>query len=173
MSYLFRKLVRDIYHHWTQFFSVCLMAFLSTLIFVGLEGAWSGLSTSIDTYINEQSLADAWVQVTQVSEGDLAHLTDFAAVDKAHAFTQVTLINQFDHPVLIETLDPDSLTQPRIINGQAFDTTSQGIWLNSEYIQAHQLAIGDTITVTQRGQTFDLKLLGEVQSPKQLYFTGR
>lgn len=43
MKFLSIKLVRDLKRNWTQFFSVFLMAFLSVLVFVGLQGVWGGL----------------------------------------------------------------------------------------------------------------------------------
>ena len=41
MKYLNKKLLRDVKNNWAQFFSVFLMALLSIVVFVGLQGAWS------------------------------------------------------------------------------------------------------------------------------------
>ncbi|MFR0771543.1 MAG: hypothetical protein ACLSH6_05810 [Limosilactobacillus pontis] len=62
MKILNRKLFRDIRYNWTQFMSVFLMAALSIIVFVGLQGAWHGLKDSLNNYLAENHLPNYWIQ---------------------------------------------------------------------------------------------------------------
>ena len=61
MSYLWKKLGRDMLHLWPQFVSVFMMALLALAIYSGMEGVWYGLLNQAENYFEETSLADVWV----------------------------------------------------------------------------------------------------------------
>lgn len=42
--------------------SVFLMAMLSIIVFVGLQGAWHGLQVSLNNYLNQNQLPNYWIQ---------------------------------------------------------------------------------------------------------------
>lgn len=71
MKYLNKKLLRDVKNNWAQFFSVFLMALLSIVVFVGLQGAWHGLQDSVGSFINKSTLANYWTQSSSVTNTDL------------------------------------------------------------------------------------------------------
>lgn len=170
MKYLNRKLWRDVRHNWTQFFSVFLMAFLSILVFVGLQGAWKGLDTSLDHYISDANLANYWAQATNVTDNDLSKLRDLKGISKVSAVTRIQ-VKQNSHQLIIDSLD-HPVTKLHLVKGTAYSNQRSGVWVNKEYVTNHNLKVGQTISMRYQGQTVRLKIRGIVQSVSRIYFNG-
>ena len=58
---LFKKMLRDIAKHKTQFLSIFLMAFLGVFVFAGVGGESVGLEVSVNDYYDATNLADGWI----------------------------------------------------------------------------------------------------------------
>lgn len=170
MKYLNRKLWRDVRHNWTQFFSVFLMAFLSILMFVGLQGAWKGLDASLNQYISNAHLADYWVQATTVTNGDLRKLRQLKGISQVSAGTRIQ-VKQGQRQVIVDAFD-QPVTKLYLVDGRTYSKRLSGIWINKEYATKHNMKVGQTISVRYQGQTVRLKIQGIVQSASRLYFTG-
>lgn len=50
--------------------SVFLMAMLSIIVFVGLQGAWHGLQVSLNNYLNQNQLPNYWIQSQYITNND-------------------------------------------------------------------------------------------------------
>lgn len=170
MKYLNRKLWRDVRHNWTQFFSVFLMAFLSILMFVGLQGAWKGLDASLNQYISNSHLANYWVQATTVTNGDLRKLRQLKGISQVSAGTRIQ-VKQGQRQVIVDAFD-QPVTKLHLVDGRTYSKRLSGIWINKEYATKHNMKVGQTISVRYQGQTIRLKIRGIVQSASRLYFTG-
>lgn len=170
MKYLNRKLWRDVRQNWTQFFSVFLMAFLSILMFVGLQGAWKGLDASLNQYISNAHLANYWVQATTVTNGDLRKLRQLKGISQVSAGTRIQ-VKQGQHQVIVDAFD-QPVTKLHLVDGRAYSKRLSGIWINKEYAAKHNMKVGQNISVRYQGQTIRLKIQGIVQSASRLYFTG-
>ena len=58
---LFKKMLRDIRKHKTQFISIFLMAFLGVFVFAGVGGESVGLEVNSNNFYHDTNLADGWI----------------------------------------------------------------------------------------------------------------
>lgn len=176
MKYLNIKLRRDIGRNWTQFFSVFLMAFLSVLIFVGLQGAWRGLEVSLNRFVNSSSLADHWIQSTEVTKEDQKLFEQISDVKKVAVKTRIKVnvanATKKDQYLILDTFE-QAITKPFVVTGKSVQkSNTDGIWINKEYARENQIKTGDLVSVRVNKQLVKLKVLGIIQSADQIYFTG-
>ena len=65
---LFKKMLRDIRKHKTQFISIFLMAFLGVFVFAGVGGESVGIEVNSDNFYNETNLADGWIYSMNIND---------------------------------------------------------------------------------------------------------
>ncbi|GAB2023834.1 ABC transporter permease [Pseudolactococcus yaeyamensis] len=175
MEFLNIKLRRDFRKNWTQFFSVFLMAFLSVLIFVGLQGAWHGLEVSLNKYIDNSNLADSWVMSTGFTKDDIQEIRALKGIKDTGENTRIQVKigdnDEEDKYLYLDTFN-SKLTTPYVTEGIKLKSEAQGFWLNLEYAKENKLSVGDTVKIDFQGQTIKLKVLGLVQSADRIYYTG-
>ncbi|MBM6763513.1 FtsX-like permease family protein [Ligilactobacillus agilis] len=171
MSYLNRKLIRDLRTNWRQFFSVFLMAFLSVLVFVGLQGAWRGLAVSLDSYIRESKLANHWVQATTINAQQLKQIKRIAGIEKVGTSTRLQVKSQ-GHKLILETFDNKSSQIKRVAGSKLTNKDVDGIWLSKEYAQLHKIEPNQVVTINYGGYHCNLKVVGIIQAADKIYFTG-
>ncbi len=65
---LFKKMLRDIRKHKTQFISIFLMAFLGVFVFSGVGGESVGLEVNVNDFYNDTNLADGWIYSAYIND---------------------------------------------------------------------------------------------------------
>lgn len=176
MKYLLIKLFRDLKRNWTQFFSVFFMAFLSVLVFVGLQGVWGGLDKTLQSFISEQGLADAWLYSTGFTEADVLNIKGIDGVTDVSEIYSIDVQDTTDggkeKNIAIRSFEVDAHTSPYLVEGETLHSESGFIWLNQAYGEANQLAVNDVIQVTISESEVDLTIAGFILSSDRIYFTG-
>lgn len=175
MKYLNRKLFRDVLKNWTQFFSVFLMAFLSVLVYVGLQGAWHGLEVSLEKYINASNLPDAWVQSIAFTEDEIEQFKDISGISDITNKIRVNTYMQTDESqekyIILDTFDNTKM-EINVLEGKELDINSEGIWINEEYARTNSICVNDYVCIEYGNSACSLQVLGIVQSAERIYFTG-
>lgn len=171
MKYLNRKLLRDVKNNWAQFFSVFLMALLSIIVFVGLQGAWHGLQNSVNEFVNNSTLANYWTQSSSVTDADLKKISNLSGISNAQRGTRLQ-VKQNKYHLIIDSYE-HPISQSYVVKGKKYNNQSlDGIWINKEYARHHHLSINDKLKVSINNQTVFFKVKGIIQSPTRIYFTG-
>ncbi|UQS81992.1 FtsX-like permease family protein [Bombilactobacillus folatiphilus] len=170
MKYLNQKLIREVKQNWTQFFSVFLMALLSIIVFVGLQGSWKGLEASLNHYISDTHLANYWVQSSSISDTDVRRVKNLSGITNAQSGTRIQT-KQGKHHLIIDSYKKP-VTKLHVVTGKKYQSTQNGIWINQEYAQAHHLKVGNDLQISYLSRHFSLKIRGIVQSSERIYFTG-
>jgi len=173
MHFLNRKLKRDILRNWTQFFSVFLMALSSIVAYIGLEGVWYGLESNVNTFVEENHLADSWVHALGFTEEDMDSIRNISGVEDISVKTSIQVsasISDVDTYLLLETPGNENISIPFIAQGEDVSSDLIGIWINLEYAEEHQLSLGDIINVNYLGLDAELEVLGMIQSPARMSF---
>lgn len=175
MKYLNIKLRRDLLKNWTQFFSVFLMALLSVLIFVGLQGAWQGLKVSVNNYIDTANLPEVWIHSTNLTEEDVQQIKEIDGIRKVAKKIRVTasMPNDADKEkyISIDTIDTSELNF-NLLEGKKISVNEDGIWLNKEYADRNNIKVGEKIEIELANQKKFLSVLGFIQSADKIYYTG-
>lgn len=176
MKYLNKKLRRDIINNWTQFFSVFLMACLSVLVFVGLQGAWHGLEESLNNYIESSELPDSWIQSIGFTDDDINKISNLPGIEfvseKIRIKTLVDAESSQEKYLILDTFN-NSSTKPYLIEGKEISNNQvHGIWVNKEYAEKNNISVGEKIKITYENITATVDVLGIIQSADRIYFTG-
>ncbi|KPG69749.1 ABC transporter permease [Enterococcus sp. RIT-PI-f] len=176
MKYLNLKLLRDLRKNGLQFFSVFLMAFLSILVFVGLQGVWGGLDVSLTNFISENGLADAWVYSTGFSDADIKAFENISGVQTVYAKHIIDVKdisnNAMQRSLSLSTYDENSPSSPYIVRGKTFHKQVGGIWINKGYAEANDLQLNQELRVMLGNREVVLVVEGFILSTDKIYFTG-
>lgn len=174
MKYLNIKLYRDILRHWTQFFSVFLMALLSVLIFVGLQGAWKGLEVSLNNFIENSNLPNIWVYSTNFSKEDISQIRNINEISDVREKIRVTVTTEDNNPhyISLDSFDTSKLNYYLVDGEKINNDLENAVWLNKEYAEVNNIKIGDIFSVKYNEKQISLKVYGLIQSADKIYFTG-
>lgn len=174
MKLFIRKLRRDLRRVWPQFLAVALMAALSVLVFSGLEGGWRGIQTQLDAMSQSGRMPDAWVIGAQLNREDAAQLEARPGVDQAvHVSTVVVkeIGSRGRGTLLLSPQGSSQLNAPYILEGSAA-LAGNDILIDAEYARAHQLRVGDSVTLPQGDQRLEVRIRAIVIQPDKIAYTG-
>jgi len=151
------------------------MAALSALAFVGLEGAWRGMDNSTTEFVQESNLADSWIFATEFTKGDIQAIRNTEGVYDISVKTRLQASVQQSGKgsyLFIESLGNENISKPTVVYGEDLAPELEGIWINLDYAQTHNILVGDYVDVNAHGLESSLKVRGIILSPTRIYFTG-
>ncbi len=149
---LFIKSLRDIRKSKSQFISIFIMATLAVFIMTGLDSIWYTVEKHSYNMYQSTNLSDIWVTVANPSEQQMWGIGKIEGVELVEKrFTAAADIDLPGEPSLqVYALDDRStLDQPKLQNGKF--GKSSGAVLDSKFAEAHNLKIGDYISIKLNG----------------------
>jgi putative ABC transport system permease protein len=182
MSFLMKKMFRNVVKNWTQFIAVFFMAFLCMLVYSGLEGTWCGMKKELNDYIDKQNLADEWVYATAFEDGDIDKFEQIEGVDKVALKTRISVLAEYKDDdagyLSLESLKKDDITKPYIIKGKDSDEIKYDeikddeILLDNTYAEEFGIKIGDRIKISLNGKETELTVRDLILLPNKISYTG-
>lgn len=170
-----RKLWRDLWQNRTQFLSIFLMAFLGMMVFAGIDAESNGLGVSYTRYFEQTRTADYWVIGNNFTKRDvdtLESLPEVETVDrklvldgKCKLPTGEELDMEFN---FMETM---TCSYPYVVEGEPFNASSTGIWLEHNFANARGYKVGDTINLSYEGVSFQEEVKGIIMHPEYVYYS--
>lgn len=170
---LFRKMLRDMGRHRTQFISIFIMAFLGVFIYAGIGAEWMGLDKTVTSYYRETNMADIWLYGSGFSQEDEQAVSNLPGVTGTERELVVDGIGKLDSnpAVSLHFVEENHISKIHTVSGDPFSMDRDGIWLDHRFAQAHRLAVGDTLTVDYNGLSIEKTLLGTVYNPEYIYLS--
>lgn len=171
---LFRKMLRDMGRHKTQFVSIFIMAFLGVFIYAGVGGEWQGLKKTANDYYNSTNFADVWLYGTSFTQKDEDAVRRLSGVTGTERCLVVDSVGKFGNNPKITLRFPssDTISKAYRVSGEAFSSNKDGIWIDDRFAKAHHLTVGDTMTVTMDKMLLTKKILGTIYSSEYVYLSG-
>ena len=171
---LFRKMLRDMGRHKTQFVSIFLMAFLGVFIYSGIGGEWMGLKSTANDYYKETNFANIWLYGTNFSAKDEKAVQNLDGVTGTERSLVVDSIGKFNNnpKISLHFIEKNEITKLYLVSGEKFSTDKDGIWIADRFAKAHGLAVGDKMTVTYNGVAIEKKIMGTVYNPEYVYLSS-
>lgn len=170
-----RKLWRDLWQNRTQFLSIFLMAFLGMMVFAGIDAESNGLGVSYTRYFEQTRTADYWAIGNNFTKRDadtLKSLPEVETVDrklvldgKCKLPTGEELDMEFN---FMETM---TCSYPYVVEGEPFNASSTGIWLEQNFANARGYKVGDTINLSYEGVSFQEEVKGIIMHPEYVYYS--
>ncbi len=166
---LTKKLLRDMRENAMQFLAMILLCFLGTWVFSGLDGTWRLMNLTVETYFEECTLADFWVNAPSLSRLDLERIAHMEGVDLVQPRTSLTVdVEELGDNVeaALEIYEGDFLiNKPWLCAGKALKPgDTRGCLMEEQFAAAHGLVPGDCVTLTIAGQRLHFIIRGTVLS---------
>ena len=170
-----RKLLRDMWRSKLQFVSMLLLCALGTWVFTGLDAAWRMLDRTIETYYEEQNLADFWVQLPGADREALRRLERLPGVERVQMRVNVEMDTDLPSEATLQVLGYDgeaAINTPLLREGEMLaEQDGRGLLLEEQFARANGIEVGDTLRLRLDGfeQAFTVRALA--LSPEYLITT--
>ena len=117
---LFKKMLRDIRKHKTQFLSIFLMAFLGVFVFSGVGGESIGLEVNIDNYYEDTNLADGWIYSMGINDLFLYQVEYLGATNQMERQYVVDSVADFknDPDVTLHFVENNTISKFFLLEGK-------------------------------------------------------
>ena len=169
---LFKKMLRDISKHKTQFISIFLMAFLGVYVFAGVGGESVGLEVNVDDYYKETNLADGWIYSNYINDLFLYQVDCLGATTQMERQLVVDSVGDFknDPEITLHFVENNTISKFYLISGEPLDINDEnGVWLDKSFADAKGLKVGDNITFEFAGYEIQKIIRGLGYSPEYVY----
>ncbi|WP_298502204.1 ABC transporter permease [uncultured Methanobrevibacter sp.] len=169
---LFKKMLRDILKHKTQFLSIFLMAFLGVFVFAGVGGESVGLEVNIDKYYEDTNLADGWIYSANLDDDFVDKVNNLSPTLQSERQLVVDSVGDFsnDPDITLHFVENNTLSKFYLIDGEPLNISDDdGVWLDKSFADAKGLKVGDNITFEFNGIEIERQIRGIGYSPEYVY----
>lgn len=171
---LFRKMMREIRAGKAQFVAIFLMIFLGVFIYTGVNSDWNGMKVSSEKFYSATNLADVWVYGAGFTKDDIQKLEkreEIESVARRASFETFEKDNK-EKKITLFLSDNHTVSQMKVIEGKAFRTERDGLWIDQSYAEQNQLKIGQSLTLEWNGLSIEKKIMGFIMHPEMVYQSG-
>ena len=169
---LFKKMLRDIAKHKTQFLSIFLMAFLGVFVFAGVGGESVGLEVSVNDYYNATNLADGWIYSANLDDNFVDKVNNLSPTKDTERQLVIDSIGNFsnDPEITLHFLENNTISKFYLLEGEDVNISDEdGVWLDESFADAKNLKVGDNISFTFNGVSIEKEIKGLGYSPEYVY----
>ncbi len=169
---LIKKMIRDMKEHKMQFISIFLMSFLTLMIYAGVGAEATGIQQTVDTFYEDANMADLWIYSDNI---DNSSYDKIKSIDSTQDIQRQLIITttadmESDPTVKLHFIESNNISKYMPVDGNDIDMNDEnGIWLDKRFAQAHNLKIGDNITLNYNGLTIEKTIRGLGYSPEYVY----
>lgn len=167
------KLYRDMSRAAMQFLSIILLCALGTFAFAALDGMARMTRTTIDTYFEENNLADFWVTLPGgVTRTELQKIEAINGVEQVTARFVTDLETTLGNNVNVNVTAYDGamdINAPLLRTGSPLDPGDmRGCLIQERFASAQGLGVGERISVKLGGQEHTFVIRGVCVSPEYI-----
>jgi len=169
---LFKKMLRDIAKHKTQFLSIFLMAFLGVFVFAGVGGESVGLEVSVNDYYDATNLADGWIYSANLDDDFVDKVNNLSPTKDSERQLVLDSIGNFsnDPEITLHFLENNTISKFYLLEGEDVNISDEdGVWLDKKFADAKDLRVGDNISFTFNGVSIEKEIKGLGYSPEYVY----
>lgn len=167
-----KKLYRDMSRAAMQFLSIIALCALGTFAFAALDGTARMTRTTLDTYFEENNLADFWVTLPSADRESLTKIAGLPGVRQVRARASMDLETTLDGDINVAVTAYDGemdINIPLLREGSLLDPSDmRGCLVEERFAAAHGLDVGSRISVKLSGQEYGFVVRGIVVSPEYI-----
>lgn len=174
MVMLIRKMFRDVWKNKVPFIAIFLMMFTGNFIFSGITCEYNGMNESFHSFLDETNLADAWIMSKSFDDSKIDEFQKKSNINDIECRTllSATLQNNANKSIDLYLLDgTNDISKMKIISGEKYNSSKEGIWLDITFAENNGYKINDTIKLSVDGQILENKIIGLCYSPEYIYNT--
>lgn len=170
-----KKLYRDMSRAAMQFLSIIALCALGTFAFSALDGTARMIRTTLNTYYEENNLADFWITLPTADRSALEKVAALPDVKEvcARASTDLDTTLPGDVSVSVTVYDGEmTINKPLLREGELLEANDpRGCLVEERFAQSKGLSPGDRLTVKLNGQQYPFTIRGIVVSPEYIVVT--
>ena len=163
------KMIRDIRKNLSQFITIFLMVMIGVMAYSGIESYMDGMTETANKFYSENNLQDLNVIGANFTKEDLDNIKSINNVKDAERKLSVTGTTDNDKTLLLNFIESNNISKFYIIEGEQFDSSKSGVWLDNFYAIENNIKVGDIILVKFEGMELHEKVLGLINVPDHLY----
>ena len=147
MKILNIKMIRDIKKNLSQFITIFLMVAIGVMAYSGIEAYMDGMKETANKFYQENNLQDLNVMGANFTTDDLENIKKISNVKDAERKLSVTGTTDNDKTLLLNFIESNNISKFYILDGEQFDSSKSGVWLDNFYAVENNIKVGDTILV--------------------------
>lgn len=167
-----KKLFRDMSRAAMQFLSIIALCALGTFAFSALDGTARMTRTTLNTYYEENNLADYWISLPIADRAALDKVAAVPGVTHVRARTTVDMDTTLSDDITVSVTAYDGamdINIPLLREGELLDENDKrGCLVEERFAVAQNLSLGSRIGVKLSGQEYDFVVRGIVVSPEYI-----
>ncbi|MBR0350701.1 MAG: FtsX-like permease family protein [Clostridia bacterium] len=163
------KMLRDIKKNLSQFITIFLMVMIGVMAYSGIESYMDGMTETAEKFYSENNLQDLNVAGANFTNKDLDLIKNIENVKDAERKLSITGTTDNDKTLLLNFIESNNISKFYIIEGEQFDKSKSGVWLDNFYAIENNIKVGDTILVKYENMELHEKVLGLINVPDHLY----
>ena len=169
---LFKKMLRDIARHKTQFISIFLMAFLGVFVFAGVGSESAGIEASVNEFYEDTNMADGWIYSPYINDLLVEQVWVLGPTTEMERQLVVDSTGDFENSpdITLHFVENNTLSKFYLLEGKELDISDpDGVWLDKRFADAKGLEVGDSITFECEDYTIEKEIRGLGYSPEYVY----
>lgn len=167
-----KKLFRDMSRAAMQFLSIIALCALGTFAFSALDGTARMTRTTLNTYYEENNLADYWISLPAADRAALDKVAAVPGVTNVRARATVDMDTTLDGDISVSVTAYDGemdINIPLLREGSLLDENDKrGCLVEERFAAAQNLTLGSRVGVKLYGQEYDFIVRGIVVSPEYI-----
>ena len=167
-----KKLLRDMTRAAMQFLSIIALCALGTFAFAALDGTARMTRVTLDTYFEENNLADYWITLPSADRTSLDKVAAVPGVAAVRARASADLETTLPGDVSVSVTAYDGamdINTPLLREGALLEENDRrGCLVEERFANAHGLVPGSRLGVKLGGQEYTFIVRGVVVSPEYI-----
>jgi len=163
-----RKMIRDIHKNLSQFITIFLMIMIGIMAFTGIKAYMGGMQKTADNFYSLNNLQDLNI-MGLLNHKTLDSIKKMDNVKDAELKLSVTATTDNDKTLLLNYIESNNISKFYVFDGEEFDSSKSGIWLDNFYCLENDIKVGDMVLVKYDGMVLHEKVLGRINVPDHLY----
>lgn len=167
---LIRKLVRTARQYKSPFISMVLMIAIGVGVFLGFNMEWKSLEVNAFAFLDDTRYADYRLySETGFTADEAAAVAAIDGVEAATRYLYVAVgVKGTDAALALNVSENYTVSTMLVTSGAAYDGDTAGLWLSDKFADAHDIHIGDELTLTYTGTEITDTVVGLAKSGENM-----
>lgn len=139
-------------------------------VFLGFNIEWQSIEADTSDFFEQTNYADFRLyEETGFGKEDIAAIQAMEGVEAATRYLSVNVsLGDTKKAVALNVSENYTVSTMLVMEGAAYDETSDGIWLSERFAAANDIVIGDRVTFTYQGMEISGEVVGLVKSGENM-----
>ncbi|MBQ5398177.1 MAG: ABC transporter permease [Ruminococcus sp.] len=168
---LTRKLLRTAWSYKAQFISMIIMITLGMGMFLGFNMEWKTIEVDTGSFFEQTSYADYRLYSEKgFTSDDIKKISSIKGVRAATRYLSVNLDlkGEKNKSLALDVSENYKVSTFTVIDGAAYDESSDGFWLSDKFAEKNKLAIGDSLSLEFQGTEISVKIVGLIKAGEHM-----